>query len=84
MRYRYKRFELCYALALILLTGCASGLQSETVIIPSAESDQAVDEGSRPFQVKTIYRMPESKDAVELLGWSSSKSVVGLFMKPKQ
>ncbi|MBX4149019.1 WD40 repeat domain-containing protein [Paenibacillus lautus] len=79
MRYRYKRFELCYALALILLTGCASGLQSETVIIPSAESDQAVDEGSRPFQVKTIYRMPESKDAVELLGWSSSKSVVGLF-----
>ena len=50
MRYRYKRLKLCYALALILLTGCASELQSETVIIPSEESDQAVDEGSRPFK----------------------------------
>lgn len=79
MRYRYKRFKLCYALALILLTGCASGLQSETVIIPGTESDQAVDEGSRPFQVKTIYRMPESKDDAELLGWSSSESVIGLL-----
>ena len=79
MRYRYKHLKLCYALALILLTGCASELQSETVIIPSEESDQAVDEGSRPFQVKTIYRMPESKAPVELLGWSSSKSVVGLL-----
>ena len=44
MRYRYKHLKLCYALALILLTGCASELQSETVIIPSEESDQAVDE----------------------------------------
>ncbi|MEC0204743.1 hypothetical protein P4H39_19240 [Paenibacillus lautus] len=79
MRYRYKRFKLCYALALILLTGCASGLQSETVIIPGTESDQAVDEGSRPFQVKTIYRIPESKDDGELLGWSSSESVIGLL-----
>lgn len=78
MRYRYKRFKLCYALAVILLTGCASGLQSETVIIPGAEPDQAVDEGSRPFQVKTIYRMPESKDEGALLGWSSSESVIGL------
>lgn len=79
MRYRYKRFNLCYALALILLTGCASGLQSETVIIPGTETDQAVVEGSRPFQVKTIYRMPESRGEGVLLGWSSSESVIGLL-----
>lgn len=79
MRYRYKELVLCIAIALIILTGCASGLQSETVIIPGTETDQAVVEGSRPFQVKTIYRMPESKEQGELLGWSSSESVVGLF-----
>lgn len=79
MRYRNKGLVLCFAIALIILTGCASGLQSETIIIPGAEPDQAVDEGSRPFQVKTIYRMPESKDPGELLGWSSSESVIGLF-----
>ncbi|WP_433939525.1 hypothetical protein [Paenibacillus lautus] len=79
MRYRYKGLVLCFAIALIILTGCSSGLQSETIIIPGAESEQAVDEGSRPFQVRTIYRMPESKEQGELLGWSSSESVVGLF-----
>ncbi|WP_307891877.1 WD40 repeat domain-containing protein [Bacillus swezeyi] len=49
------------------------GKRSETIIIPSREENV---QKNRPFQVKTIYRLPK---ADQLLGWSSSDSVVGFF-----
>ncbi|GAA0831526.1 hypothetical protein M2277_002840 [Paenibacillus sp. LBL] len=77
----YNRTGLwCVTLAILLLTGCANGPRSETIIIPSKEENHTVDEERRPFQVKTIYRLPDSiTDQGELLGWATPESVIGLF-----
>ncbi|MBT2762115.1 hypothetical protein [Paenibacillus sp. ISL-20] len=81
----FKRFRLWFAaLVMTLLSGCAGGLQSETIIIPSTEDIHTVDEGSRPFQVKTIYRLPEYiTDQAELLGWASAESVIRLVYETR-
>lgn len=51
--------------------------RSETIIIPNEEENHIDDDQkSGSFQVKKIYRLPK---ADELLGWSSSNSIVGFF-----
>ncbi|MFN2745548.1 WD40 repeat domain-containing protein [Bacillus sp. z60-18] len=57
----------------IIVSSYNVGKRSETIIIPSKEENV---QKNRPFQVKTIYRLPR---ADQLLGWSSSDSVVGFF-----
>ncbi|MDA7025167.1 WD40 repeat domain-containing protein [Bacillus sp. CLL-7-23] len=52
------------------------GKRSETIIIPSHEENHIEDQKTHPFQVKTIYRLPKVD---QLLGWSSSNSIIGLF-----
>ncbi|UHA73296.1 hypothetical protein [Paenibacillus sp. 481] len=75
-------------LLVTLLSGCSSGPQTETIIIPSKEQINRVDQTSSPFQVKNIYRLPhEFTSSGQLLGWSSSDSVVASFKtesKPEQ
>lgn len=76
-----KRFAILSALLamIVLLSGCAGGQRSETIIIPSTEDEHAADSGSKPFQVKTIYRLPISDAKYDsLLGWADSESVVGV------
>ncbi|GIO34798.1 MULTISPECIES: hypothetical protein [Paenibacillus] len=65
---------------IIFLSGCAVGQRSETIIIPSTEAEHTSDSGSKPFKVKTIYRLPilDAKDD-SLLGWADSESVIGVF-----
>lgn len=67
-------------LAIILLSGCSAGVQSETVIIPDNETVDNTAQSSGSFRVKAIYRLPEEY-AVEgyWLGWISSDSVAGSF-----
>lgn len=81
-----KRFAALPALVAILITllsGCAGGLRSETVVIPSTEEEHTADPASKPFQVKNIYRLPVlDGDNAQLLGWTDSESVVGLFQDP--
>ncbi|ASB88663.1 MULTISPECIES: PD40 domain-containing protein [Bacillus] len=71
-----KQFIIWSGLLLFLVIIVSSynvGKRSETVIIPSKEENV---QKNRPFQVKTIYRLPK---ADQLLGWSSSDSIVGFF-----
>jgi hypothetical protein len=77
---RFAVLPVLFTVLIILLSGCAGGLQSETIVIPSTEEEHIVDTGSKPFQVKRIYRLPisETNDS-QLLGWTDPESVVGLF-----
>ncbi|MFP7331094.1 WD40 repeat domain-containing protein [Bacillus subtilis] len=75
-----KRFIILSGILLISLFFVSSynmGKRSETIIIPNKEESQ-IDDGQKSdsFQVKKIYRLPQ---ADQLLGWSSSNSVVGFF-----
>lgn len=63
---------------IILISGCAPGFRSETIVIPSKEDNYSDDQGSQQFKVKTIYRLPQSD---QLLGWSAPETVIGLFRK---
>ncbi|WP_068618256.1 LPS-assembly lipoprotein LptE [Paenibacillus tuaregi] len=63
---------------IFLLSGCGWGPKSETIVIPGTEDEHLADSGSKPFKVKTIYRLPVT-DTAQLLGWMDSESVVGLF-----
>ncbi|WP_190322961.1 WD40 repeat domain-containing protein [Bacillus swezeyi] len=60
----------------IIVSSYNVGKRSETIMIPSKEENHSDDQKTRPFQVKTIYRLPKANG---LLGWSSSDSVVGFF-----
>ncbi|MED2948948.1 WD40 repeat domain-containing protein [Bacillus subtilis] len=75
-----KRFIILSGILLISLIFVSSynmGKRSETIIIPNKEESQIDDDQkSDSFQVKKIYRLPQ---ADQLLGWSSSNSVVGFF-----
>ncbi|MBU8806498.1 WD40 repeat domain-containing protein [Bacillus subtilis] len=75
-----KRFIILSGILLISLIFVSSynmGKRSETIIIPNKEESQIDgDQKSGSFQVKKIYRLPQ---ADQLLGWSSSNSVVGFF-----
>ncbi|MBU5266524.1 WD40 repeat domain-containing protein [Virgibacillus proomii] len=61
-----------------LISGCKSEPRSETIIIPSKDENFIDDQGSRPFHVKTIYRLPDNLTD-QLLGWSAPDSVIGVF-----
>ncbi|MGG4454108.1 hypothetical protein [Brevibacillus porteri] len=80
---RNKNFILmsgALSLLFTLLSGCSAGPQTETIIISSNEEINNVDQASSPFQVKKIYRLPyEYISSGQLLGWSSSDSVVASF-----
>jgi hypothetical protein len=80
---KYKRFILglgTLSLMVLLLSGCFSGPETETIVIPGIEEVSTDDQGTRPFQVKKIYRLPDGfTSAGRLLGWSSSSSVVASF-----
>jgi len=83
MNKRLAALSVLVAILIALLSGCHGGMRSETVIIPGAEEEHAADPASKPFQVKTIYRLPVSDtDNAQLLGWTNSDSVVGLFQAP--
>lgn len=78
-----KRFMIWPGILLFLaifMYGCTLGTSSETIIIADTEENQTNQPDSGPFQLKTIYRLPDS-ETVDLLGWSSSDSVIGLFRK---
>lgn len=78
-----KRFILSLgilSLMLMLLPSCNFGPKTETIIIPSREEDHTEDQGSRPFQVNKIYRLPDDfTSAGQLLGWTSSNSVIASY-----
>ncbi|TVX93748.1 WD40 repeat domain-containing protein [Paenibacillus agilis] len=68
------------SLLVTLLSGCSAGPQTETIIMPSKEEINIVGQTSSPFQVKNIYRLPyEFTSSGQLLGWSSSDSVIASF-----
>ncbi len=73
-----KQFIILLGILLIFLIFVSSynvGKKSETIIIPNEEENHIDDnQKSGSFQVKKIYRLPK---ADELLGWSSSNSIVG-------
>ncbi|MBN3523014.1 WD40 repeat domain-containing protein [Paenibacillus apiarius] len=80
-----KRFILSLgilSLMLMLLSSCNLGPKTETIIIPSKEEEHTEDQGSRPFQVNKIYRLPDDfTSAGQLLGWTSTNSVVASYRK---
>ncbi|MFB0637545.1 WD40 repeat domain-containing protein [Bacillus rugosus] len=75
-----KQFIILLGVLLIFVIFVSSynmGKRSETIIIPNNEENQSNDDQqSGSFQVKKIYRLPK---ADQLLGWSSSNSIVGFF-----
>ncbi|RJE87776.1 hypothetical protein D3P07_15890 [Paenibacillus sp. 1011MAR3C5] len=65
---------------LLLVSGCSTGLQSETIIITDSDEMDHPPQDSSPVQVKKIYRLSdENADTVQWLGWSSTDSIVGTF-----
>ncbi|MGG3281052.1 hypothetical protein [Paenibacillus solani] len=67
-------------LLLLLLSGCSTGVQSETIVITDSEEMEQAPQDSSPVQVKRIYRLPdENADTGHWLGWSSTDSIVGSF-----
>ncbi|WP_018883491.1 hypothetical protein [Paenibacillus massiliensis] len=64
---------------MMLLTGCSMGSTTETVIIPGQEDMNIEEPNSHPFQVHTIYRLPdEITNSDALLGWTSSNAVLAV------
>ncbi|MEC0242620.1 WD40 repeat domain-containing protein [Paenibacillus dokdonensis] len=77
---RFIRMSTALLILIVLMSGCTHGQRSETIVIPSTEENHTSDQGSRSFQVKTIYRLPASvTDNDEMLGWSAPDTVIGLF-----
>lgn len=77
---RFTRMSTALLILIMLMSGCTQGQRSETIVIPSTEENHASDQGSRSFQVKTIYRLPDSvTDNDEVLGWTAPDTVIGLF-----
>ncbi len=80
-----KRLAILPALlaTIIFLSGCVGEPRSETIVIPGTEDEHTAESGSKPFQVKTIYRLPISDtENDQLLGWTDSESILGLFQGP--
>ncbi|GIP26719.1 hypothetical protein J23TS9_18490 [Paenibacillus sp. J23TS9] len=77
---RFTRMSTLLLILIVLMSGCTNGQRSETIVISSTEENHTSDQGSRSFQVKTIYRLPDSvTDNDEMLGWAAPDTVVGLF-----
>lgn len=65
---------------ILLLTGCGTRFQNETIIISGNETFEQTHQDLSPVQVKKIYRLPdENMDKGYWLGWSSSDSLIGSF-----
>lgn len=69
-------------LLLLLLAGCGTRFQSETIIISDSEEVGQTNPDSSSVQVKKIYRLPtQNSDVGQWLGWSSNDSIVGSFRR---
>ena len=67
-------------LIILVLTGCGTRSQNETIIISGTEESEQTHEDLSPVQVTKIYRLPKEKvDKGYWLGWSSTKSMIGAF-----
>ena len=67
-------------LIILVLTGCGTRSQNETIIISGTEESEQTHEDLSPVQVTKIYRLPkENVDKGYWLGWSSTKSMIGAF-----
>ncbi|MBT2286754.1 WD40 repeat domain-containing protein [Paenibacillus polymyxa] len=70
-------------LLFLLLTGCGTGFQNETIIISGNETSEQIHQDLSPVQVKKIYRLPdENMDKGYWWGWSSTNAMVGAFKSP--
>ncbi|MCG7378697.1 WD40 repeat domain-containing protein [Paenibacillus sp. ACRSA] len=77
----YMRWGLGLLLLCLMLSGCSSRFQNETIII-SAENDtsEQMQHDLSPVQVQKIYRLPEENiDRGYWWGWDTTNSIVGAF-----
>lgn len=72
-----------FLVLVLVLSSCDwFGPKTETIVIPGQEGKQSENEGIPPFQVKTIYRLPdEIINSGQLLGWSGTNSVIAAQRK---
>jgi hypothetical protein len=67
-------------LLLLPLAGCFGRPGYETIVISGTESEQEISEPGSPFQVQTIFRLPDTLDnRTELLGWLNEEDLAGLL-----
>jgi len=72
-------WSLCIGMVL-LLSGCMSGLRSETIIIPDTAEAVPADHGSAGFEVNTIYRLPYmNEDNVRVFTWVEPDALIRLY-----
>lgn len=65
--------------ALLLLSGCAGGLRTETIIIPDQSEVVPDTGGGSAFEVNTLYRLPDLEDyKVNPWRWLTTDSLAGL------
>lgn len=80
-----KRTRVLKGLAVIsllcmLLSGCKASPATETIVIPGTDEIYTGQQGTQPFQVKRIYRIPDQLlHADQWLGWSGSDSILAAF-----
>ncbi|MBB6637096.1 hypothetical protein [Cohnella thailandensis] len=81
MIHRWKKNVPLIAFLLLLpLTGCFGRSGYETIVISGTEFEQEMSEPGSPFQVQTIFRLPETLDSrTEWLGWLNEEDLAGLL-----
>lgn len=74
------RGGIMIVLFFLLMSGCSTGIQSETIVINDNEEIDQAPQDSSPVQVKNIYRLSdENADTGYWMGWTSTDSLVGAF-----
>ncbi|MDQ6422896.1 hypothetical protein RB620_26055 [Paenibacillus sp. LHD-117] len=66
-------------LALLLLSGCAGGLRTETIVIPDTAEPTPADAGGDVFEVNTIYRLASMDEKYSgVIRWASPDELIRL------
>ena len=67
-------------LTLLLLSGCMGALQTATIIIPDSEEEMVSPPGHELFEIKKIYRLPQSEGSeTQLISWSGNDKVLRMI-----
>jgi len=75
-RRQYISAGIMMIVVMLCLSACSSGPHTETFVISGGTDVSSTEQSSRPVQIRKIYRLPGELANTQLLGWSSSDSII--------